>query len=34
MSDGLVLDDTDYKRIEECIHKIQVLNEVIISFGK
>jgi hypothetical protein len=31
-NDGLVLEDTDFKRIEECIHKIQILNEIIISF--
>lgn len=33
MNDGLILEDTDFKRIEECVHKIQVLNEVLISFG-
>ncbi len=31
--DGIGADD-DIARINECTHKIQVLNEIIISFGK
>jgi hypothetical protein len=29
----ITLEDTDSKRIEECVYKIQVLNEIIMSYN-